>query len=214
MPRGILTRATTPAHLLLLLGVLAVAAAGWVVHRRGASAAASEEQAMVLCRLVLKAARARGPVDLGDARAAQALAATVSRRAAVELVPVPVPEPQRGRLLLLRTATHLFALSRAPIDDRTAAAAARGSAWEVLAWPAAGASPGHAAFYLAEDLPLAHSRNLHADYVGLEAGAIPEPGSGRPQDPERSGQDAAYRGRDHERWLPVQRRTRLIVGYD
>jgi hypothetical protein len=83
---------------------------------------------------------------------------------------------------------------------------------EVMAWPRQPTGPAHAAFFFPEDAECAYSRNLFAEYVGLEPDGRGHEPDGRTQPKpglshrSREGNFLwSYRGLDHERWLLIRR---------
>ena len=71
---------------------------------------------------------------------------------------------------------------------------------EVYAWPRSLLPPGRSAFYFPAAGRPAYSRNLAAEYRGVDR--APPPGAGQPASAEDLRSDQlSYRSRDDERWL-------------
>lgn len=196
------------ATVLVLLGIAVIAILTWLPHARAVRTADEERVAASLVRPLLKAAAALPRLEFGDGAATELVAERVRRATGHEIrVEAVDPKLHSGGLWFV-CGGYAFCIRRAaPKEAATPTPAAKPGPvlshvpLEVYAWPASRWSMGRSAFFVAEDQALAHSRNLHSDYLGFESGHVPVGGAGRPRDRETAVSDGDYRGHDDDRWI-------------
>ena len=196
--------------LIVLAGIATIALLCWLPHQRARHMAEAEIDAAHTLRILLKACAVTADTRLGDQRAAPEIARTVRERGGEDLEPTPPPPSLAGVAWMLTGAQYVFLVTAAP-DEVIPAANTEPKALrprtrpplEAYAFPRSALSYGRSAFFVAEDLPSAFSRNLLASYSGAASSSLPSRGGGRPReepdpegDPERD-----YRGNDNERWI-------------
>jgi hypothetical protein len=204
---------------LLGAGAVALVASFWIPFAAANRTARVEERAGDVAELLLLEASAMQPLDLADPWQRAVLLARLVRACscggvfAADLA-LETPPQDAGNVLWLRNKHYLFQLGLAPGDPHRPPAAGTIPPCEVLAWPADGSCPGHAAFYAAEGTDAAYTRNLQADYQGIEPPAWsegkpvsqrrPQPAAGLRREFGQEAERAGYRGLDDERWLVLR----------
>jgi len=188
------------ATLLVIGGLAVIVVLTWLPYSRAASTAAIERTTLKQVRSLLRATLALPRCDLTDAGLATKVAERVARATGAEFTRLDLGPSSKGFAFWFRSEDYAFMACLANSKDLPAPVPVR-LPLEVYAWPISRWSDGRSAFFWAEDLPLAHSRNLHAGYVGLEPAQRPVPGAGRPRDVAAAREEGDYRGHDDERWI-------------
>lgn len=163
-----------------------------------------EGRAEALARALLAGAAGMEPLDLADPQQIAKLAADLALRYQSfgfpesdlpELVAGPPPTATfQSRHYLLRVVRQPAEAGVDPLADTVRPLA-------VYAWPRSVLPPGRTVFFMPADGIAAYSRNLAADYAGLDH--APPPGAALPADPAEAQHQATYRSRDNEHWIKL-----------
>ncbi len=202
-------RAPNLANVLIVVGLVGLAATFFEPHLSARRVARVESRALEVAQALSSVAVEFQPLDLtSPADRALLLESLRSRCSSLGQPTSDLPElVGDDRWPTFGNKHYLFRVVRAPVP------ATRPDDWnpdtpqplEVYAWPRSLLPPGRSAFYFPESGPPAYTRNLAADYNGIDH--APPPGAGQPATGEEPAPDGgSYRSRDQdERWLLLPR---------
>lgn len=193
-------RAINPANLYVAIGLLLLFGSLWVPWLTALRTARVERRADELAELLLEVAEPFAP-PLEPATREYLLArllvlATCRGVLVTDLEEVDPPSP--GASWTLQNKHYLFSLQPSPPEPNLLVGRDTVPAFEVVAWPREQIGPGHCAFFHPDGAPRAFTRNLGADYHGLQQ--APKPGASH-RLARSIDHPATYRGADDERWL-------------
>jgi len=193
-------RAFDPANLYVAIGLLLLLGSLFVPWLTAQRTTRVERRADDLAALLLEVADSLAPPLDAATREfllARLLALATSRGVLVsDLEEVDPPSP--GAEWTLQNKHYLFALQSSPPEPNLLVGRDTVPALEVVAWPRDRLGPGHCAFFHPADAPRAFTRNLVADYHGVDGG--PRPGQSH-RFMRSIDHPGTYRGGDDERWL-------------
>ncbi len=196
------SRFGNPSTWYLILGVAMIGVTLWLPWLAATRTVRIEGRAARIAELLLAAATPLSwPLDADDIEHMHGRMVALLNADGVFVGDLePLPELPAGVLYLGQNKHYAFQLAVSPPDSRTKAGPDTRPALEVLAWPLENSGPGHCAWFVAENAPRAYTRNLAADYHGLQQHR-PRPGSAQRVPGTGAGVVSAYRAAQDERWI-------------
>lgn len=195
-------------NLCVLLGIVALGVACWVPSWSAARVARVENRALEVAEELLALVRAERSVTSGDSAPPEdreaslaALRAACLRRGqpngdlpALESTDASLPATFGNR-------HYLFRVQPRAMPDGVAEPGDGARVLEVFAWPRNLLPPGRSVFCLGEDGKRAYTRNLIANFAGLDH--APPPDAALPRSESVDPANGSYRAANDERWLPL-----------